>query len=90
MTSPLGPTTPTCQRWTTTLDGHRLRRLRHQRGLTQTDLALQAGISLTAIARLERQPHASCRPRTLTRLAAALGEPRASLTPTQQTSPPTR
>ena len=40
------------------LDGHLLRQLRHQRGLSQADLADQAGISLTTVARLERQLHA--------------------------------
>ncbi len=62
------------QPWTTVLDGQRLRQLRRQRGLSQEGLAERAGISLTTIARLERQPRASCRCRTLGRLAAALGE----------------
>ena len=63
------------QRWTTVLDGHQLRRLRQQRGLSQERLASQAGISLTAVTRLERKPCAPCRCRTLGRLAAALGVP---------------
>jgi DNA-binding XRE family transcriptional regulator len=62
------------------LDGHRLRHLRRQRGLSQEDLADQAGISLTTVARLERQPQASCRGWTLGRLARALGEPSAIIT----------
>ena len=62
------------------LDGHRLRQLRHQRGLSQEDLADQAGISLTTVARLERQFHAPCRGWTLGRLARALGEPSATMT----------
>ena len=62
------------QRWTTALDGGRLRRIRHRRGLSQVQLASQAGISLTTLRRLERQHTASCRCRTLTRLASALGE----------------
>lgn len=62
------------------LDGHRLRHLRRQRGLSQVDLADKAGISLTTVARLERQPHAPCRGWTLGRLARALGEPSATMT----------
>jgi len=49
--------------------------------MSQEQLAGQAGISLTTVIRLERQPHASCRSRTLARLAAALGEDPAALTP---------
>jgi DNA-binding XRE family transcriptional regulator len=56
------------------LDGQRLRQLRRERGLSQEKLADRAGISLTTVARLERQARASCRGRTLGRLAAALGE----------------
>ena len=62
------------QRWTTVLDGAELRRLRRARGLSQERLAGRAGISLTAVVRLERQSRAACRTRTLARLAAALGE----------------
>jgi DNA-binding XRE family transcriptional regulator len=62
------------------LDGHRLRQLRHQRGLSQEDLADQAGISPTTVARLERQRRASCRGWTLGRLARALGEHPAAMT----------
>jgi hypothetical protein len=42
-------------------------------------LADQAGISLTTMARLERQHCSPCRTRTLARLAAALGEHPVSL-----------
>jgi DNA-binding XRE family transcriptional regulator len=56
------------------LDGRLLRQLRHQRGLSQAQLADQAGISLTTVARLERQLHAPCRGWTLGRLAGAIGE----------------
>jgi DNA-binding XRE family transcriptional regulator len=63
------------------LDGHRLRHLRRQRGLSQEELADQAGISLTTVARLERQLHAPCRGWTLGRLARALGEDAATTTP---------
>ena len=68
-----GPASPRPTRlWTTVLDGERLRLLRHQRGLSQEQLAAQAGISLATIGRLERQHQAPCRCRTLARLAAAL------------------
>jgi len=49
------------------LDGHRLRHLRRQRGLSQEDLADQAVISFTTVARPERQLHAPCRGWTLGR-----------------------
>jgi DNA-binding XRE family transcriptional regulator len=62
------------QRWTTALDGLKLRQLRRQHGLTQEKLADRAGISLTTMARLERQHQAPCRTYTLARLASALGE----------------
>jgi DNA-binding XRE family transcriptional regulator len=62
------------------LDGRQLRHLRRQRGLSQEDLADQAGISLTTVARLERQLRAPCRGRTLGRLATALGEHPAAMT----------
>ena len=69
------------RRWFTVLDGHRLRHLRRQRRLSQEQLASQAGISTATVARLERQPAAPCRTRTLGRLAAALDEEPARLTP---------
>ncbi|MGH7736067.1 MAG: helix-turn-helix domain-containing protein [Gemmatimonadales bacterium] len=50
------------------LDGQRLRQLRRQRGLSQEELAGQAGLSLTTVVRLERQARAPCRGRTLGRL----------------------
>ena len=73
-------TRPGAQRWTTTLDSGRLRQLRRQHGLSQEELATHAGISLTTIRRLEHQPAAPCRTRTLGRLAAALDEEPARLT----------
>jgi transcriptional regulator with XRE-family HTH domain len=76
----LPATRPAAQRWTTVVDGARLRHLRHWQGLSQEQLASQAGISLTTMRRLERQPAASCRCRTLGRLAVALGEEPARLT----------
>jgi transcriptional regulator with XRE-family HTH domain len=69
------------QRWFTVVDGQRLRRLRNQRGLSQEQLADRAGISPATVARLERQPAAPCRSRTLGRVAAALDEEPAHLTP---------
>jgi transcriptional regulator with XRE-family HTH domain len=77
----LPATRPAAQRWTTAIDGVRLRHLRHRQGLSLEQLASQAGISLTTVRRLERQPAASCRCRTLGRLAAALGEEPVRLTP---------
>ncbi|MGI8446008.1 MAG: helix-turn-helix domain-containing protein [Streptosporangiaceae bacterium] len=74
-------THPGAQRWTTILDGRQLRQLRRQHGLSQEQLAIVAGISLTTMRRLERQPTTPCRCRTLGRLAAALGENPARLTP---------
>jgi DNA-binding XRE family transcriptional regulator len=68
-------------RWTTVLDGERLRKMRRQRGLSQEQLADLAGISLSTMARLESQDRSSCRSWTLGRLAAALDETPASMTP---------
>lgn len=62
------------------LDGHLLRQLRRQRGLSQEELADQAGISLTTVARLERQLRAPCRGWTLGRLARAVGEDPTTMT----------
>jgi DNA-binding XRE family transcriptional regulator len=60
--------------WTATLDGRRLRQLRREHSLSQEQLAHRAGISLTTVARLERQIEAPCRGWTVARLAAALGQ----------------
>jgi len=78
--------TPTSrqQRWTCILDGRRLQQARRQRLLSQEQLAAQAGISLTTIRRLEHQPTARCRSRTLARLAAALDKEPACLTTARQ------
>lgn len=70
----------TAQPATFMLNGQQLRNLRRQRGLSQEELADQAGISLTTVARLERQSTAPCRGRTLGRLARALGEHPATTT----------
>ena len=63
------------------LDGERLREMRRQRGLSQEQLADLAGISLSTMARLESQDRSPCRSWTLGRLAAALDETPASMTP---------
>jgi anti-sigma regulatory factor (Ser/Thr protein kinase)/DNA-binding XRE family transcriptional regulator len=67
------------QRWTTLLDGRRLRQLRRHHALTQIELAAKAGISSATITRLESSPRPACRCRTLARLAAALGTAPAAL-----------
>jgi transcriptional regulator with XRE-family HTH domain len=67
-------------RWFTVLDGTQLRRLRQRHGLSPAELAARAGIGLSTVIRLERQPQLPCRTRTLARLAAALGQPPAALT----------
>jgi DNA-binding transcriptional regulator YiaG len=46
-------TTRPPQRWTTVLDGDRLRQLRRQRDLSQEKLADLAGISSATVARLD-------------------------------------
>ena len=71
-TSPRTSRTPS--RFLTAIDGQRLRRLRRQHGLSQEALADRAGISLTTLARLERQRRSPCRTWTLGALAAALDE----------------
>jgi anti-sigma regulatory factor (Ser/Thr protein kinase)/DNA-binding XRE family transcriptional regulator len=69
------------QRWTTLLDGERLRQLRRHHALTQIELAAKAGISSATITRLESTSCPACRCRTLARLAAALGTAPAALIP---------
>jgi len=67
------------QAWYIVINGHQLRQLRRDHGLTRAELAGKAGISVSTLARLERVPHASCRTRTFARLAITLGEdPRAT------------
>ena len=70
------------------VDGQRLRLLRREHGLSQEKLAYRAGISVTAVARLERQARASCRGHTLARLAAALREEPAAIIAPPGTRPP--
>ena len=71
--------TGTNRRWIAVVDGQHLRQLRRQRGLTQVELARKAQVSVAAVARLERQIQASCRSRTLVRLAAVLDTEPATL-----------
>ncbi|HUY44910.1 MAG TPA: helix-turn-helix transcriptional regulator [Streptosporangiaceae bacterium] len=73
------------QRWTTVLDGQRLRELRSQRGLSQGELANRAEVSPATVARLERR--APCRTRTLARLAAVLGEHPSAIAPALDPNP---
>jgi DNA-binding XRE family transcriptional regulator len=68
-------------RWSTVIDGHKLQQLRCQVGLSQANLADQAQVGMTTIARLERQHHARCRTWTLARIATALGKPQDALRP---------
>jgi DNA-binding XRE family transcriptional regulator len=73
-TSPIPRKSRTPSRFLTAIDGQRLRCLRRQHGLSQEALADQAGISLTTLARLERQRRSPCRTWTLGAFAVALGE----------------
>ena len=52
--------------------GQRVRALRLQHALTQTELAERAGVSPAAVLRLERGTH-QARPSTIRKLARALG-----------------
>jgi transcriptional regulator with XRE-family HTH domain len=78
------------QRWTTIANGQRIRELRRQCGLAQAELAGLAGASLDTVARLERQHRTACRMRTLARIAAALGEPPATIAAVILEDPVTR
>ena len=71
------------RQWNTVIDGRRLRELRQRRGLSQPGLADLAGVSLTTVARLERQEKAPCRKWMLGRLAVALDEEPAAFTVAQ-------
>ena len=70
-------------RWFTVVDGVRLRQLRRQHGLSPAELAGKAGVSMSTVIRLERQPRPSCRTRTAARLATALGQSPAAFTCSQ-------
>ncbi len=52
--------------------GDKIRRLRDARALTQEELAAQAGITVAALSRIERN-NAEPRPTTRRKLAEALG-----------------
>ncbi|HUZ25964.1 MAG TPA: ATP-binding protein [Streptosporangiaceae bacterium] len=60
--------------WIAVLDSHRLLQARRRRGLSQEKLAWQSGVSVTTVARLEREPRPRCQKRTLALIAEALGE----------------
>lgn len=70
--------------WISVVDGQRLRRVRRERGLSQERLSWAAGVSITTIAKLEREPRSSCTKRTLALLCEALGEAPDALTPPMQ------
>jgi DNA-binding XRE family transcriptional regulator len=77
--APAGSGGSRARRWYVFADGRRLRRLRREHCLSQQALAGRAGISEVTISRLEQQDRASCRGRTLARLATALGVQPAAL-----------
>ena len=55
------------------LDRERLRALRRERGLTQWDLALKAGVGIGTVRESERGGTYQPYPQTMRRLASALG-----------------
>jgi transcriptional regulator with XRE-family HTH domain len=57
----------------TEVDGARLRRLRRERALSQRELSRMTGIAFDTISRLETGKQ-QAQPRTIRRLAEALGE----------------
>ena len=71
--------------WLTIVDSTALVRWRQQRGWSRGELARQSGISVTTINRLERAD-LSCHVRTVSRVAAALGQPASALTRSPATS----
>ena len=54
--------------------GHRIRELRKERRMSQTELAEKAGVALMTISRLERGEH-DPHMKTLARIARSLGVP---------------
>lgn len=64
---------------TAVIDGSRLRQLRRERGLSQENLAWQARVGLTTVARLERHDRPRCRLRILVALARQLDTDPAAL-----------
>ncbi len=69
------------------MDGRRLRQLRLERGLSQERLAYEAGVDMSTVSKLERQPRTRCRRQTLARLAEALGETPDQLVPVPDPRP---
>ena len=70
------PHAPACclgQHWIVTLDGERLRQARRHQGLSQKELAEEAGVGVRTVGKLERQARPRCHFRTRARLATALG-----------------
>jgi DNA-binding XRE family transcriptional regulator len=65
--------------WLTIVDSTALVQWRQKRGWTKGELARQSGVSVTTINRLERSD-LSCHVRTVSRVAAALGQPASTLT----------
>lgn len=76
--------------WITVADWQRIRELRHQCGLAQTELVDRAEVSAHTIGRLERRHRTGCRTRALTRIAGALGERPAAIAAVTLTDPVTR
>jgi DNA-binding XRE family transcriptional regulator len=68
----LAPAVPALQPYTAIIDGPRLRQFRRERGLSVEILAHDAGIAMTTLKRLERQPRPRCRLCTQILLARAL------------------
>lgn len=60
------------QPYSAVIDGHLLRRLRRQRGLSIDRLAHLAGVDRTTLGRLEREARPRCRMSTLSALAREL------------------
>lgn len=82
MTCRVGPGCP-ADRWFIVVDGARLRQLRRQHGLSAAELAAKAGVGLSTVIRLERQPRLARRTRTAACLAAALGQSPAAIARSQ-------
>ena len=68
--------------------GHRLRSVREERGLTQSNLAAAAGVAPDMVSRLENGHYSSPGLRTLLRLAYGLGVSVGKLLPEHESSQP--
>ncbi|SFD61908.1 helix-turn-helix domain-containing protein [Streptomyces aidingensis] len=68
--------------------GERLRNARVIAGLTQTELARAAGISVSTVRKLEQGAHAEARLETAHALARVLGVPTTALLAAEETAPP--